>query len=205
MTNDQKPVLGIIGGIGSGKSAAAIVMAKYGGRVVAGDPAGHEALRQPAIKQRITDRWPTAVATDGEIDRKRLGRIVFADPIQLRELESMVFPWIKNRLREDISAAQADPEVRFVVLDAAVMLEAGWTDVCDKLIFVEAPRAIRIARVKSRGWTGDDLDRRERSQMTLEEKKALADAILDNASGLDALERNAQVLLEKWGLMNQPT
>lgn len=200
---NAKPVIGLIGGIGSGKSAAAAALARRGGRIVAGDPAGHAALRQPEIRSHIAERWPKSIGNDGEIDRRTLGRIVFANPAQLKELESIVFPWIKLRLLEEIAAAQADPTVRFVVLDAAVMLEAGWTDACDKLIFVDAPRQVRVARVAGRGWTGDDLDRRERSQMTLEEKRALADVVLSNAGGLDELQHQADGILEKWGLLAQ--
>src|SRR3954468_20553790 len=122
----DKPVIGLVGGIGAGKSTAAAALARRGGRVVAGDPAGHAALREGAIRRQIAGRWPQAVGPDGEIDRKTLGRVVFADPTQLKELEAIVFPWIQDRLREEIAAARADPAARFVVLDAAVMLEAGW-------------------------------------------------------------------------------
>jgi len=200
-----KPVIGVVGGIGSGKSTAAAALARRGGRVVAGDPAGHAALRQPAIRERIAARWPDAVGADGEIDRRILGRTVFADPAQLRELEALVFPWIKQRLREDIVVAKADPDVKFVVLDAAVMLEAGWDGACDRLVFVDAPREVRAARVASRGWTADDLDRRERSQMSLDEKRGRADAVLENASGPNELQAGADVLLARWGLMPDPT
>ncbi len=195
-----KPVIGIIGGIGSGKSAAATALARHGGRVVAGDPAGHAALLDPAIRQRITQRWPSTIASDGSVDRKVLGRVVFADPAQLRELESFVFPWIKSRLQQEIDTAKADPAVPYVVLDAAVMLDAGWAGVCNKLVFVDAPRELRIVRVASRGWSADELDRRERSQMSLEEKRRRADAVLSNQGDLSQLQCDADELLTRWGL-----
>jgi dephospho-CoA kinase len=201
----SKPVIGLVGGIGSGKSAAAAVMARRGGRVVAGDPAGHEALRQPAIRDRIARRWPAAVGLDGEIDRKTLGRIVFADPSHLRELEGIVFPWIKEQLRVQIDRARNDRSVRFVILDAAVMLEAGWNGVVDRLVFVDAPRDVRAARVAGRGWTADDLDRRERSQLGLAEKRARADAVLDNSGGPEELQRNVDELLAHLGLGPEST
>lgn len=200
-----KLVIGIVGGIGSGKSTAAAALARRGGRVVAGDPAGHEALRQPVIRDRIAKRWPDAVGGDGEIDRRVLGRAVFANPVQLRELEALVFPWIKGQLRDDIAAAKADAEVKFVVLDAAVMLEAGWDGACDRLVFVDAPREVRAARVASRGWTADDLDRRERSQMSLDKKRGRADAVLENSGSPDELQAAADELLAQWGLMPKPT
>src|SRR5206468_7545442 len=91
----QKKVLGLIGGIGSGKSTVAAEFAKCGGYVIAGDQLGHEALRQPSIKKQVLARWGPEIETDGEIDRRKLGRIVFADPKQRRELEALVHPWIK--------------------------------------------------------------------------------------------------------------
>lgn len=204
-TPATKPVIGVVGGIGSGKSTAAAALARRGGQVVAGDPAGHAALRQPGIRERIVKRWPDAVGVDGEIDRQVLGRTVFANPAQLRELEAIVFPWIQERLKEEIAAAKTNPRVNFVVLDAAVMLEAGWNGACDRLVFVDAPREVRAARVAGRGWTADDLDRRERSQLGLDEKRARADAVLVNAGGTDELQAAADELLAQWGLMPEPT
>ncbi|MFL5331079.1 MAG: dephospho-CoA kinase [Gemmataceae bacterium] len=203
--NRPKPVIGLVGGIGAGKSAVAEVLAERGGRIVAGDPAGHAALLDPDVRARVASRWPEAISKDGAIDRKTLGRIVFADPVQLKELEAIVFPWIEDRLRREIAAAEADPSVRFVVLDAAIMLEAGWQRVCDKLVFVDVPRELRVARVALRGWTPEDLDRRERTQMALSEKQARADAVLTNTAGMYELQKNVDALLAHWGLAAQPT
>lgn len=201
----NKLVIGIVGGIGSGKSAAAAALARHGGKVVAGDPAGHAALRDPVIRQKIAARWPPAINSEGQVDRKILGRIVFADPVQLCELEALVFPWIKSRLQEEINAAKADPDVRYIVLDAAVMLEAGWASVCDKLVFVDAPREARVARVASRGWSADELDCRERAQMSLDEKRRRADAILANSGDFSQLQRLADDIMRNWGLITSAT
>jgi dephospho-CoA kinase len=197
----DKPVLGIIGGIGSGKSAVAAALTRHGGSVVSGDSAGHAALRDPATRQRIAQRWPNSLDKDGNIDRKALGHAVFANPDQLRHLESIVFPWIKNHLRHEIDAAMADPAVRYVVLDAAVMLEAGWSNVCDKLIFVDAPHNLRVVRTAARGWTPEDLDRREQSQISLDEKREQADAVIRNDGSLANLDRRVDELLVQWGML----
>src|SRR5947209_12696631 len=98
----RKPVLGLLGGIGSGKSLVAAELARRGGRVVNGDELGHEALRQPEIQQRIRERWGADVFNEqGEVDRRRLGAIVFAEPKELRALEALSFPWIERRFREE--------------------------------------------------------------------------------------------------------
>src|SRR6516225_7004907 len=144
-SSSARPVIGLVGGIGAGKSRVSAALARRGGRVVAGDPVGHEALRQPAIRERIVNRWgPAVLDAAGEIDRGKLGALVFADPGARRELEAIVQPWIGDRLRAEIAKAQADPAVSFVVLDAAVMLEAGWQGACDLLVYVHAPRAVRL-------------------------------------------------------------
>src|SRR3954466_9621810 len=99
-------VIGLIGGIGSGKSRVAAEFVRHGARVVSGDQAGHEALRQPEIRSRVVERWgPEVLDEKGEINRRRLGAMVFADPTELRALEALVFPWIERRLRVEIDAA----------------------------------------------------------------------------------------------------
>jgi dephospho-CoA kinase len=201
----QKPVIGLIGGIGSGKSTVAEALARRGGAIVAGDPVGHEALRQPEIKQIIAAQWPTVLDSDGEVNRKTLGRIVFADRHQLTDLESLVFPWIKNRLRQLIAAAQADANVRFVILDAAVMLEAGWNDVCDRLIFIDVPTETRVARVAQRGWSKEELLRREASQMSLDEKRRRADVVLDNSGSVAEMQGAVDRILRGWELLPKET
>ena len=144
----KKPVIGLIGGIGSGKSRVSELLARRGARVVSGDQAGHEALRQPEVKARVVERWgPDVLDAAGAIDRRRLAQRVFGDPAELRALEALVWPYIGRRLREQIASARADPGGRFILLDAAVLLEAGWNDVCDRIVYVHAPRAVRLRRL----------------------------------------------------------
>jgi dephospho-CoA kinase len=195
----NKPVIGLVGGIGSGKSRVAAALAHRGGRIVAGDQAGHEALRQSAIRKKIVARWGNDVLDEAdEIDRRKLGALVFADEVQRKTLEAIVQPWIGERLKAEIAAARADPAVRFVVLDAAVMLEAGWAAVCDLLVFVDAPPEVRRARVAGqRGWSAGELSAREHAQLSLKEKAARADVIVDNSGPPESLEPQLDRLLER--------
>jgi dephospho-CoA kinase len=199
------PVIGLVGGIGSGKSAVAAALARRGGRVVAGDPLGHEALRQPAILDDLVARWGPGVLDDaGQVDRRKVGARVFAEPARLRELEAIVHPWIGQRLREEIEAAQIDPAVAFVVLDAAVMLEAGWEAACDWLVYVHAPRAVRLRRVAGqRGWSAADVAARERAQWSLTAKAAHADAAVDNSGTPEDLEPRIDALLARLGVTSR--
>jgi dephospho-CoA kinase len=199
-----KPTVGLVGGIGAGKTTAARAFAARGGAVVDCDALGHAALDDPAVRRRVLDRWggrANLVRPDGSFDRRALAGIVFADPAERSALEAIVFPWIGRQARAAIARAQADPAARFVVVDAAVMLEAGWSDVCDRLVFVDAPREVRLARVAARsGWTAADLAAREAAQWPAAAKLQRADAVIANDAGPDRLQEQVDRLLEAWGL-----
>ena len=196
-------VVGLIGGIGSGKSQAAEEFIRHGARVVSGDGLAHQALRQPQIQEQIVRRWgPEVLDENGEVRRRELGAVVFADPKQRRELEEIVHPWIKERIRAEVEAARRDPQVALVVLDAAIMLEAGWDGACDRLVYIDAPRAVRLRRVAGqRGWTAREVEAREGAQMPLTDKAARADHVLDNSASLEHLSRQVRALLRQWGLL----
>ncbi len=196
-------VVGLVGGIGSGKSQVAEEFARHGARIVSGDLAGHQALKQPQIKEQIVRRWgPEILDENGEVRRRRLGAIVFADPAERQALEEIVHPWIKERIRAEVEAARRDPSVPLVVLDAAIMLEAGWDGACDRLVYVDAPREARLRRVAGqRGWSAQEAQAREAAQMPLTDKAARADHVLDNSASLEHLGRQVRDLLLQWGLL----
>jgi dephospho-CoA kinase len=196
------PVLGLVGGIGAGKSRVSDVLAKRGGRIVAGDPLGHEALKQKNVIALVVERWGREVLNaDGEVNRRKLGAIVFADDDDRRELQRIVHPWIGQQLHEQLHAAKVDPAVPFAVLDAAIMLEAGWQAACDLLVFVHAPRFERVQRATSRfGWSPEDYAARERAQMSLTEKARRCDYALDNSGSLEQLESQVDRLLKQIGI-----
>ena len=200
----RKPVLGLVGGIGAGKSTVANALVRHGGKVVAGDPLGHEALEQPDILARVTEIWGDRgiLKPDGKVDRKKFGRIVFPSPVERSRLEHLVHPYIEQRIREEIDKVIADSAARFVVLDAAIMLEAGWDGVCDKLIYVDAPRSVRLERVQQqRGWTDHDLANRETVQMPPEKKKDRADAVIDNGGPPEVTAAQVDELVKNWKLV----
>jgi dephospho-CoA kinase len=197
--------IGLTGGIGSGKSMVAGLLAQRGGKVVSGDRIGHEALRQPKIKDRIIDRFGKGMLDPtNEIDRRALGKVVFADSDQRKALEAIVFPWIEERARQEIEAARNDETVRFVVLDAAIMLEAGWHKACDHLIFVDAQRDTRLRRLaRERGWTAKEVELREQAQMPVDEKREWTDFEIDNSGSTEHVEQQLAQLLRQLGLTNR--
>lgn len=197
-----KPVIGLVGGIGAGKSTAAGCFTLRGGRVIDADALGHEALRQPEIAAAVVKRWGEGVRKpDGSLDRREIGRVVFGNSDERRALEEIVFPWITARCAAETASAVADPSVPFVVVDAAVLFEAGWHGNVDRIVYVDAPRDVRVARLAKRsGWTEAELTAREAAQWPAAEKKARADEILVNAAGPVELQEQVDRLLGKWGL-----
>jgi dephospho-CoA kinase len=197
-----KPVVGLIGGMGSGKSLVANVFAEHGARIISGDELGHEALRQAEIRAQLVQRWGKEVLDAmGAVDRRRVAAIVFADARERQALEAMVFPWIKRRIEEEITKTQADPNVALIVLDAAIMLETGWSKVCDRLLFVDAPRKARLRRLaEQRGWSPAEVEARERAQMPLGEKRQRANVVLDNSGSPEQLRVQVHALLRQWGI-----
>jgi dephospho-CoA kinase len=182
LVHSIKPIIGLVGGIGAGKSLVAALFAEHGARVIDADAAGHEALKQPAIREQVRARWGAEVIESGDqVNRRKLGSIVFADPHERTALQAIVFPWIDQQIRDEIDRAQSDPNVRLIVLDAAIMQETGWDAACDRVIFIDSPRAQREARLmEKRGWSADELPAREKAQMPKEEKRARAHDVLIN-------------------------
>ena len=122
------------------------------------------------------------------IDRKALGAIVFADPAARRDLEAILHPrmraWFRAVIERELWSTGA--EGRPVVLDAAILLEAGWDDLCDLIVFVDAPREERMRRVhEQRGWSREKLEAREQAQWPADEKRRRADLIINNDAGVE--------------------
>jgi dephospho-CoA kinase len=201
-----KPTIGLIGGIGAGKSTAAAAFAARGGAVVDADKIGHAALEDEQNKRWARERWGSRVLKqDGGIDRRAVGAIVFADPSEREALERQVFPWIGMRALAAVAAAQAEPAAKFVVVDAAVMLEAGWNNVVDRIVYIDAPRELRVARLVARsGWDEAQMKAREAAQWPADVKKAAAEAVLVNDAGPEKLHRQIDRLLADWGIPSVP-
>jgi len=198
-----KPVIGLIGGIGAGKSSAARCFEQRGGVVIDADAIGHRALEQPDIITKVVERWGEGVRkVDGSLDRRAIGRLVFANQKERKALEELVFPLIQEKIKTEIKKALDKPDIRFVVLDAAVLLEAGWNENVDRIVYVGAPRELRLARVSARsGWTERDLTSRETAQWPEEKKKAKSDVILVNDGGIQELQERVDRLLDGWQLL----
>ena len=153
------------------------------------------------MRDWVVQRWGQAVLdATGGVDRRKVAEIVFADPMELRALEGQVFPWIRQRMQEMVAAAATDNQVRLIVLDAAVMLEAGWDELCDRMVYVHAPREVCLQRItQGRGWSIKEVENRENVQMSLTEKASRAGEVLLNVGSPAELEAQVKGLLCRWG------
>ncbi|MEX2673492.1 MAG: dephospho-CoA kinase [Phycisphaeraceae bacterium] len=203
---NHKPIIGLAGGIGSGKSTVARVMAQLGGLVIDADAAAREALKRPDVREQITTWWGRGMCdAEGCVDRQRLAERVFTDPAERRRLEGLLHPLIAAERERLIAEAEDDPSVRFVVLDAPLLFEVGLDERCDETVFVNASEGRRLERVvKHRGWTAEEMKRREKNQMPLDRKRQLADnVIVNDASEAECVEQVRRLLARILG-NNQP-
>jgi dephospho-CoA kinase len=181
------PVIGLVGGIGSGKSAVSKILADLGCVVSDSDHLAHACLKDSGVISTLVDRWGTEIlATDGTPDRSAIARIVFCEGSELAWLESVLHPMINRRRRLELDSLTN--EASGFVIDAPLLFEAGIDSECDVIFFIDTPLGQRLERVMaSRGWSKDDLIAREARQMSLNEKRDRATEVLSNDGSIEDL------------------
>lgn len=181
-------VIGIAGGIASGKSFVTSLFEKLGSVALDADRLGHTLLRDQSVVELIERNWGRKVLReDGSVDRSKLAKIVFAENggDDLRKLEQITHPRIRKQIEEQISHLKTTKQYPAVILDAPVMFKSGWSEICDVIVFVETDESIRIQRAKERGWTREEYQKRESNQFPLSEKKRLSTFTIDNNHSME--------------------
>ena len=196
----SKPVIGILGGIGAGKSAVAAELGRLGCRVIDADAIGHQVLDEADVRAQVVELWGQGMLNEqGRVDRSRLGGVVFSDPRRLAALNGIMHGRIRHRMEQQIEQARADDSARAVVVDAAVLLEAGWDDLCTVLVFVEAPAEDRERRVaQQRQWSASAWAEREKLQISLDKKAARCHYKLRNSSSAACLREQVRQWFEQF-------
>jgi len=190
----KKPIIGILGGIGSGKSTVAAEFEKLGCAVICADAIAHDLLTEDSVRDQVCELFGREILQpDGRIDRGKLAAVVFADSKKLAALNGVIHPRVLERTEELIVQYEHCAHVEAIVLDMPLLMEVGWADRCDRLIFVKCDRKRRADRAKHRGLVDErEIEIRENFQISLDKKAELADNTIDNNSDFLTLVRQIQ-------------
>jgi dephospho-CoA kinase len=172
--------IGLTGGIGSGKSTVSALLAERGAVVVDADRIAREVVEpgSPGLAAVVEAFGPEVLTADGALDRPALAAVVFADPEARARLDGIVHPLVRHRTAELVAAA---PEGAVVVNDVPLLVETGQAGSYDLVLVVEAEAEIRVARLVQRGLSEEDARARIAAQATDEQRRAVADVVLDNS------------------------
>jgi dephospho-CoA kinase len=185
--------IGLTGGIAAGKSEALAAFERLGTATISSDAIVHELLDSEPLLGRLRERWGEEVAPGGRVDRDRVGEIVFADPGELRWLESQVHPLVGERIAVWLASLPAEAEV--AVVEVPLLFEAGMEGAFDTTVAVVASEPLRRARAGTRGQAL--VAAREARQLAQEEKASRAEHVVWNDGTVEALERELSALVEK--------
>ena len=187
---ERKPVIGILGGIASGKSTVAAEFAKLGCKVIDADKIVHSLLERKSVREEISASFGRAVLdATGKNDHKKLARTVFAGADKLSILNGIIHPLVLERAEQLMEQYSHQDQVRAIVLDMPLLVEVGWVERCDKLVFVACREDLRADRAEKMGFDKNQLKIRENFQISLDNKVDLADNTVENNSDLSALVR----------------
>jgi dephospho-CoA kinase len=187
----KKPIIGIIGGIASGKSTVAREFGKLGCAVISADAIAHEVLQEKSVREEIAGLFgPEVLKPGGEVDRTRLARFVFSDEEKLAALNKVIHPRVLERTEKLMAQYNHCAHAQAIVLDMPLLVEVGWANRCDRLIFVKCDRKRRAERAKQAGLLDEqEIKIRENFQISLDKKAKLADNTIDNNSDFLTLVR----------------
>ena len=171
--------------------------AERGARVFNADRAVHEILKQHDVKQQVRAAFgDAALGQDGEVDRAALADVVFADPAQLKALGRIIYPHTQRRMRRMIRAAE-EQGAALVLLDAPTLLESGAADLVDQLVYVSAPESRRLAWAADRGWSADEIGRREQALLPRAERLRAAQHVFENNGSPADLDEQVRLFWEE--------
>jgi dephospho-CoA kinase len=187
----RKPIIGILGGIASGKSTVAAQLARLGCNVIDADDIAHRLLDEASVRDEVVALFGDAILdSEKRIDRQELAKIVFADADKLSSLNKIIHPLVLRKTEELIEQYNKQSFVKAIVLDMPLLVEVGWANRCDKLVFVDCRAQLRADRARKMGFFDENqVNSRENFQISLDKKAGLADNTVDNNSGFSALVR----------------
>ena len=188
--------IGLTGGIGTGKSLVTSFLQDQGANVINADLLGHEAYLPGTVgfEQVVSEFGEEIVGEDGHVDRQKLGPIVFSDPSNMDRLNAIMHPLIKDMIQTQLDDVEGKGQL-IAIVEAAVLIEAGWESLFDEVWVVTADEEEIISRLASRnGLSREDSQKRINSQMTSIERSAHGDVIINNTGSVEDLKENVESL-----------
>lgn len=181
-------ILGITGGIGSGKSKVLhFLQSEYGAHIIEADSVSKELMKPgESAYERALEAFPETMGADGNIDRAALSDIVFADESKLELLNSIIHPLVRRKIDAEIKRERSGNPGRLIVIEAALLLEAGYRDICDEVWYIYCETAIRKRRLmESRGYTEDKINDVMSRQLSEEQFRRLTDYTVNNSGSIE--------------------
>jgi dephospho-CoA kinase len=175
-------VIGIAGGIASGKSTIAEMLESLGADIIDADKICHRLINTKDIACKITKRWGDHILDDhGKVKRHMLAEIVFSEREEVSALNSIIHPKAIKEIKSRVAKLQAEAATKAIVLDAALVVESNLIDICDIMLFVDTKKNRCKTRVQnSRKWPLDEITKREKFQGLLQQKREIADVVINN-------------------------
>ena len=192
-------VLGLTGGIGSGKSTVAEMFAELGAEIIDADQLAREVVEpgQPALEEIVTRFGTGILLANGRLDRHQLGTLVFADAAARADLDAITHPRIRDRMEAAVTARRAREGV--LLLDIPLLYENARTALVEKVIVVWVDARTQVRRLTERGGlTAEEVRQRIAAQMPLDEKRVLADHVIDNRGSKDATRRQVEAIYRRY-------
>lgn len=190
-------IIGLTGGIASGKSTASNILKTFGATIIDADILAHKVIEKgkPALKEIVETFGKDILRKDGILDRKKLGKIVFSDERKLKTLNAIVHPAV-HKLSEELFGIEKAKGTEKIIYDSPLLIEENLMDRVDEVWLVYVDPKTQLERlIKRNGFSREEAMDRIESQLSLEEKKRYADVLIDNNGGIERLEKQ---LREVW-------
>jgi dephospho-CoA kinase len=186
---NKKPIIGILGGISSGKSTVAKQFEALGCGVVDADKIAKNLLFADDVKQEIRSAFGDKIFDSaGNVDKIKMAEVVFNDPLAVKTINGIIHPRVMAKTENLIEQYQIDEGIKAIILDIPLLMEVGWEKRCDKLVFVACDEEIRLKRAAKKGNLDEKLlKKREKFQISLDKKREISHYVINNNEDLSEL------------------
>ncbi len=190
--------VGLTGSIGTGKSTVSNIFKALGAYVIDADKIVHQLLSNENVKKEIANVLGNEIFNqDGEIDRKKVAKIIFNDADKKNKLEKIIHPKVREEINKKIQEIYNKDPDKIVIVEVPLLIETGMYKNYDKVIVVYAPEDIQLKRLIEKGFSKEDALSRIKAQMPIDEKVKYADIVIDNTKDLDFLKRQVEEVYNK--------